>query len=283
MILIDYSAIAFGSITTLPRSELTEETVRYMILNSIRMYRKKYRAKFGEIVLCLDSGGNWRKEYYPEYKAKRASNRAEDDAEYWAKAFAIINKIEVELKENFPYKVVRLWKCEGDDIIASICEYTQMFGNYEEVMIISADGDFRQLQKWDNIHQYSTITKKPIVEPNPHKFLFEHICKGDGGDGVPNVMSDDKVFIEERRQSNTSQKKIDEWAAAPDPLSVMPPEVARNFQRNEKMIDLSKIPEELKREVINTYENATVAPKKSVWPYLVANCRNLVEHAGDFL
>lgn len=48
---------------------------------------------------------------------------------------------------------------EADDIINSLVEYTQEFGNYEKVMIISGDKDFAQLQKYSNVDQYSPITK----------------------------------------------------------------------------------------------------------------------------
>ena len=39
---------------------------------------------------------------------------------------------------------------------------------------------------------------------------MEHILKGDAGDGVPNVLSDDDVFInDDKRQTPLSKKKME--------------------------------------------------------------------------
>ncbi len=285
MILIDFSAIAIGNIVTM-KLEPDESLVRQMILKSIKMYRNKYHQKYGEIVLCLDHGGSWRKEIFPQYKAKRGTHRAENP-EYWAEVWRIINKVATEIKENFPYKFVQVWKCEGDDIIAILCSMTQEFGAGEDVMIISADNDFCQLQKWSNINQFSTITKKLIKEYDPHKFLFEHICRGDGGDGVPNILSPDNSFVDGIRQHSLTKKRIDLWYQSfgrDDQKLQMGEDIYRNFQRNQHMIDLSMIPTELKEQIINTYTASIPPPKSKVMSYLVKNrCRELLETIGDFL
>ena len=46
-----------------------------------------------------------------------------------------------------PWKVVQQWGCEADDSIAEITKWTQEFGNYEKVMIVSADHDFTTREK----------------------------------------------------------------------------------------------------------------------------------------
>ena len=53
MILIDYSQIALANIIISKMQD--EELIRHMILNSIRMYNKKYRAEYGEMVICVDA------------------------------------------------------------------------------------------------------------------------------------------------------------------------------------------------------------------------------------
>ena len=42
--------------------EIGFSLVRHMVLNSIRMYRKKFGDKYGEIILCSDGRNYWRKE-----------------------------------------------------------------------------------------------------------------------------------------------------------------------------------------------------------------------------
>lgn len=283
MILIDFSGISIAPVA-MGLANADENLIRHMILNSIRMYRQKFKDKYGEIVIVTDAGGNWRKEVYPEYKGKRKESREKSKID-WEEAFRCINLVREELKENFPYKVIHQYGCEADDAIAEIVKNTQEFGNHEEVMIVSADKDFRQLQKYGNVRQWSTHTKKFLDEPNPRLYLEEHILKGDPGDGVPNVLSDDKCLVEGRRQGTLSAKKK---AALLDDPKALGEDVYRNYLRNKKMIDLtekSECPQKIKEEIINTFESQDQWVNKSkVFPYLVAKrCRMLLENVQEFI
>jgi len=261
-----------------------ENLIRHMILNSIRMYRSRYKEKFGEVVIVADGGGNWRKEVYPEYKGKRNKNREESKID-WDEAFRIIGMVLQELKDNFPYKVIHQWGCEADDAIAELVMQTQEFGNWEDVMIISADKDFRQLQKWDNVHQYSPLTKKLIKEEDPRGYQRMHFLTGCGGDGVPNVLSDDRVFVEDRRQTVLSKKKKELLENNPKALGE---EVYRNYLRNVKMIDLTEntaCPQNVRDQIIDSFITQNKSDyKKKVMPYLVdKNCRLLLENIREFI
>jgi hypothetical protein len=283
MIIIDYSGISIAPIVMGQAKFNDENLIRHMILNTIRMYRQKFK-KYGEIVIVADAGGNWRKDVYPEYKAKRKQNREESKID-WDEAFRIINMILSELKENFPYKVIHQWGCEADDAIAEIVKWTQEFGNHEEVMIVSADKDFKQLQKYNNVHQFSPMTKKLIKVDNPRLELLEHILSGDTGDGVPNVMSDDKVFAEGRKQNTLTAKKKEALVKDPHALGE---EVYRNFLRNKKMIDLteeSAIPDNIRKEIISTFEtqNKSENSKKVLNFFIKNQCRNLIEVLDEFI
>lgn len=282
MILVDFSAIAIGNVVS-SGAALEQSVIRHMILNSIKMYRKKFGAKYGEIVICCDKG-NWRKRVFSNYKIRRSIGRDESNID-WDKAFELINTVLEEIREHFPYKVLDIQGCEGDDIIGVMAEYTNEFGNYEEIMIVSGDKDFAQLQKFPNIAQFSTVTKKFIREKDPHKFLFQHICKGDGSDDVPNIMSPDDIFLQEGvRQNVMSQKKIDEWYKHPDLRKAMGEDTYRNYIRNKKMIDLSETPQELKDAVINSFENQPVVPASKVMPYFIKfRCRHLLEELNSFI
>lgn len=283
MIIIDYSGISIAPIVMGQAKFNDENLLRHMILNTIRMYRQKFK-KYGEVVIVADAGGNWRKEAYPEYKAKRKTNREESTID-WDEAFRIINMVLSDLKEHFPYKVIHQWGCEADDSIAEIVKWTQEFGNYEEVMIVSADKDFKQLQKFPNVHQYSPMTKKLIKVDNPRVELMEHILSGDTGDGVPNVMSDDKVFLEGRKQNTLTAKKKE--SLMKDPMA-FGEEVYRNFIRNKKMIDLtedSAMPDNIRKEIISTFESQNKSEnKKKVLNFFIKNhCRNLIEVLDEFI
>ena len=283
MILIDYNGIAIGNVVV-QRLAADENLIRHMILNSIRMYRQKFHKEFGEVVIVADGAGNWRKEAYPQYKANRKKSRDESSID-WENVFRIINMVRDEIRDNFPYKVMPQYGCEADDVIAQIALETQEFGKHEPVMIVSADKDFIQLQKYDNIKQFSPMTKKYVKHDNPRLYMMEHIFRGDGGDGVPNVLSDDNVFVEGRRQSPVTKKKIEAWIESEDLQQAMGQEIYRNYLRNKKMIDLTETPSNVKSEIINNYESQDPwNNKKKVFPYLISKrCKLLLENVQEFI
>jgi len=279
MIIIDYNGIAIGNIVA-QKMAVDEDLIRHMILNSIRMYKQKFK-EYGDVVVVADAGGNWRKDVFPEYKAKRKKSRDQSNLD-WDEVFRITNMVREEIKENFPYKVMHVWGCEADDVIAQLVFNTQELGNYEKVMIISADHDFKQLQKFDNVNQFSPMTKKLVKEENPRLYLQEHILKGDNGDGVPNVLSDDKVFLEERKQNVLSAKKKQTLLSDPH---AMGEDVYRNYQRNQRMVDLSFCPKDIVSTILEDFERQDPwSNKGKVFPYLVSKrCRLLVEVVEEFL
>lgn len=280
MILIDFSGIAIGNIVT-QKLDPDENLIRHMILNSIRMYRSKYHRKYGEVVICTDGFKNWRRDAFPPYKFKRKEARKESKVD-WSDMFRIINMVLEEIKENFPYKVVEVAEVEADDIIATLCEDTQEFGKNEPVLIISKDKDFVQLQKFNNVEQFSPQVKRFVKEPNPRKAKMELILKGDQSDGVPNVLSPDNCFVEGIRQKPLRQNVIDQLI---EDQQCMGEEVYRNFLRNKKLIDLGETPKHLKEKIIYNYERQDKSGNKGkVFPYLVAKrCRRLLEDVEDFI
>jgi len=152
-------------------------------------------------------------------------------------------------------------------------------------MIVSADKDFIQLQKYNNVKQYSPLTKKFISDDDPTRYQFEHTLKGDTSDGVPNVLSDDDALCTDgKRQSPLSKKKIEHWWENREDLqSVMPEHVYRNYQRNNSVINLDEVPEEISQTIINNYESIKPTPNMKVLNYLIVNRLNLlIESVGDF-
>jgi len=283
MILVDFSGICLATI--LINKQNDERLIRHMTLNSLRMYNKKFKENYGQMVLACDGANNWRRDYFPQYKANRRKGRNESTFD-WNEAFRILNKIREDLRENFPYKVIHLERCEADDVIGTLAERTQEFGNYEPVMIVSSDGDFKQLQRFDNVSQFSPMTKKYVEEGHPRHNLKLKILQGDTGDGVPNVLSDDDTLVEGRRQTPLSKKKKEAIIEDLDEGELLyAASWYRNYQRNETLIDLTKTPKDLKRNIINNFEEQDPWNNKGkVFPYLVANRMNrLIESAQEFI
>ena len=281
MIILDYSQIALSNIIVQKLGD--EDMIRHMILNSIRMYNKRFRKEYGNIVIAADGANSWRRAYFPQYKASRKTSREASDMD-WDHIFKVLGTIREELVEYSPYKVIRVDQCEADDVIGTLTETTQEFGRHEEVMIVSSDKDFIQLHPYGNVKQYSPIQKKFVQEKNPRSYFFEHVLRGDKGDGVPNILSKDEVFVDGTRQTPLSQKQIDKYIQNAENLSsVMTEEVYRNYQRNVKLIDLKETPQDLKEKIINTYDSYKLPHKSKMMNYLIKKrCKLLIECIEEF-
>jgi hypothetical protein len=250
-ILVDFNQIAISNLMINLKmnhiNEVEEDMLRHMILNSLRFNRNKFSKEYGELIICCDGRNTWRKDVFPFYKQNRKKTRAASGYD-WGKIFDVLNTIREELDEHFPYKVIHNDRAEADDIIAILAK------NWidEKVLILSGDKDFMQLQKFDNINQYSPVQKKFLRTKDPKEFLFEHIVRGDVGDGIPNCLSKDSTFVTGDRQKPVTKKRLDEWMKAG---KVTTGDVTW-FDRNRRLIDLEYIPEDLRDEIILQYEAA---------------------------
>ena len=278
MIIIDMNQISLASLmmhlNMTKQKTVDEGMVRHMILNSIRLYRNMFKEKYGEVILTYDSKHYWRRDYFPQYKMNRKKAR-ENDSKDWDNIFGVLNKIKAEFKEYLPYKYLEVYGAEADDIIGTLCKQES-----EPVMIVSGDKDFIQLHKYENVKQYSPILKKRVNGHNPDTYIRTHILKGDTSDGVPNVLSPDITFTEGLRQRPLGKKKIETWLESMDS---MPDEAKRNYQRNEKLINLDKIPQELEEQILSEIDEAPHGDRSKLLNYFIDNkLKELTESIGDF-
>jgi len=282
MIILDYNQVAISNLMEQigsSKTQVEEGLVRHMILNTIRTYVKKFKQSHGpEVVLACDNKNYWRRSIFPHYKASRKKAR-ESSGHDWNTIFDCLNTIKEELKQHSPYKVVEVHTCEADDIIATL---TMNRAANEKIMILSSDKDFAQLQRFPNVEQYSPILKKFIKEPLPSAQLKQLVIRGDKGDGIPNILSADDIFVAGGRQKPITEAKIINWMNQ-EPKEFCNDEMFRNYTRNETLIDLTKIPEKLKKEILHTYENAKGNSKQEFMNYMIANrLKNLLENIDEF-
>ena len=280
MIIIDMNQITLASLmmdmNMRKSNEVDESMVRHMILNSIRLYRTQFTKDYGEVVLTYDSKHYWRREYFPNYKAMRKKGREKDNKD-WDTIFGVLNKIKVEFKDNLPYKYLEIYGAEADDIIATLCKSNQD----EKIMIISGDKDFIQLHKYPKVKQYSPILKKYVNGHDPDTYIKEHILKGDTSDGVPNVLSPDNTFVDSIRQRPLSRKKIENWLDID--IDDLQEEVKRNYQRNDKLINLDNIPIELEKEILYEFKEAPCGDRSKLLNYFIqSRLKNLTNEIGEF-
>ena len=279
MVLIDFTQTIIASLmVNLKRNEgeISEDFLRYLILNSLRNYQKRYGPTYGKIVLCTDAGNPWRRDFFPLYKAGRKKARDNDDND-WKLIFDTLQIVKDEIRENFPYYYMYVPNCEADDIIAVL---TQRFHKEEDILIVSGDKDFQQLLKYDNVQQYSPNRNDFITpEGGAEHFLKEHILKGDKGDGIPNILSNDDCLDLGIRQTPLRKPILEKYLR----ISIENDDkYFRNYIRNRTLIDLDLIPNEIIDSINTEFDNTNPAQGK-VYDFLrEKRITQLLDNIGDF-
>jgi hypothetical protein len=295
MIILDLSQVMLSNIMVQlgnhTNAQIEENMVRHMVLNSVRMYKTKFGPEYGELVIACDNKNYWRRQQYPYYKANRKKSQAESELD-WKAIFECLGKIRAELKEYFPYRVIDVETAEADDIIGTLChkfgtvkdDWSFMAINHQEkILILSGDKDFQQLQKYVNVEQYDPVRKKKIVCNDPERFLQEHVIKGDTGDGIPNILSDDNCLVVGKRQSPVTQKKLDALISLKLDGKLDHPNY-RNYMRNRSLIDLDFIPEKVKINIMDSYNAQCGKKATNLLNYFIANkLKNLTNSIGEFV
>ena len=251
-----------------------------MVLNTIRAIRMKFK-DFGEIVIAADSRRCWRADAFPYYKANRKKMREKSELD-WPHIFETLTKIKWELSEFFPYRVIQVDGAEADDIIGTlVLKFGRSLSMEKDVLIMSGDKDFAQLQRFANVVQYDPIKKKHVTCNNPDRFLKEHILKGDRGDGIPNVLSPDSCLVRGERQKPMTAKKLEQYIQMP--VSEYDDAVVRNYKRNEQLIDLLNTPDDLREKILALYDEQADKNRDQLFNYFIKyNLKNLMQHIGDF-
>jgi len=259
--------------------ELNEDLVRHMSINTIRAAVKQFKSKYPNVILCCDSKHYWRRDYFPFYKSQRKHDR-EASGYDWGMIFDTLNKIRDELKEYFPYKVINVDGAEADDVIAVL---TARLAPHGGVLILSSDKDFGQLQKYPNVTQYSPILKRFIKIDDPKIFIREHILKGDRGDGIPNILSNDNVFAAGERQKPLTSKKLNEWIKKDASDFCETEWMLRCYKRNQTLIDFDYIPSDIQKNIVTEFENYKPATKEKMLNYFMEKrLKVMIESITDF-
>lgn len=302
MILVDYSQTVISSVFAgqyvdidetddgnNEKAAITEDLLRHVVLNTIRSYVHAYSEEYGNLVICCDGKKSWRKEHFPQYKANRRKERNTSSID-WKSLFDLMEKIRDELAAHSPFPVIHIDSLEGDDCIGVLTDNCVNGSKPEKTLIISSDKDFLQLQKSSLVNQYSPSKKEMMHVNDPQRFLLEHIIKGDASDGIPNIFSDDNIFlIEGKRQTPATKKRVGAWLeyltdGVIDP-SVVTEEAIRNFNRNKVLIDLDCCPRHHREAVIREYENqcAKDVSEQDFMEYLISHkMKELLESIDEF-
>jgi hypothetical protein len=267
ILIIDFSQVVIsglqGAVSSSNLKVLDEDLIRHLMLNSVRSAVFKFKKDYNNIIIACDSRNYWRKEVFPHYKSGRKKSR-DNSALDWAMIFDVMTKVKQELKENFPYKVIEVDRAEADDIFGTL---VPRLASNESIMMVSSDGDFKQLHQYGDVKQYSSMLKVFVKSPNPQLELKEKILTGDRGDGIPSCLSNDDVFVLGIRQKPLTAKIKERLL----PLDFNDPtiEFSRNIQRNKLLIDLTMIPQDVKDAIIEEYEKDQTGSKNMIMKYMI--------------
>ena len=260
----------------------------HVTFNSIRKAWNDFDAD--HIVFCLE-GRSWRKDFYAPYKRNRSDARAvltaaqqEEEEVFWETFDEF--KTFIEGKTNCT--VLHNENLEADDLIAG---WVQAHPKDEHI-IISTDGDFAQLVA-PNVTQYNGVSNttikhdgyfddkgKRVIDkksgkekeaPNPQWLLFEKCMRGDTSDNVfsayPGVRvkgTKNKVGLQEafadkdKKGYSWNNMMLQRWVDHEGKEH----RVLEDYERNVILCDLSAQPQNIRKIINDTIEDATETPKE---------------------
>lgn len=294
-LILDFSQLCYRSYYAMERSDIMVDYDfwRYNILRMILKVKRLFNIdENDEVILACDSKLCWRKEEFKHYKANR-KNRSDSRLEM----FDEMDQFIVELRTNFPFIVLRIDKCEADDIIAMLSIEKK---KEDIVYIISTDKDFVQLTDYDNVMLYNPSKEDFVGDEWPCKIgkkefksareYSQYHILGAGDDGIPNIMSDDDTFVTEgKRQKAFGDKRIQKVLEEGFEkfCKKQPDDIKKNIKRNIKLIILNKkyIPQDIQRVILMTYNEYTkIINGQAISDYLEQkDMRTLFSKIEDFL
>ncbi len=295
MILIDYNQVSINAVLSafagesLVASDDNISAIRHLVLSSLVSYKKKFK-EFGDLVICCDSKNYWRREIFPFYKGDRKRNREKSKVD-WKFLSGTLDTIKQDIKDNFRFKVIEVDRAEADDIVAILCKWSQenyttqigMMDKPKDILIISEDMDFFQLQKYKNIKQWAPRKCKYISPDVPlREFVIEHIVKA-SDDAIPNILSNDNCIAEQIRQTSIKKEYLQKFLEKGRNACETDQE-KRNWNRNQRLIDFDFIPPDIEKSIVDTYIEYEISGSKSkIMSYLSTHrCKQLFEHIGEF-
>ncbi len=264
MILLDYRATILPKIKGNSKWINSQEEIDFdgfiqRLIGEIGYYNNKFRQEYGELVICCDGKSKkyWRRRIFPEYKNNRTYKQEDEirDPEIRQRVKGLPNEVDKILKENFPFRVLKIIDAEADDIIATLVYANPL----QKHIIISRDGDFKQLQRLD-VQQMDPVSRKMIVSESPAEDLIEKLLAGDRKDGIPNIISPiESVVDPDMKQNRLTAKRKKELRA--EKIKDWPEDIRKRFTQNARLIDLSKIPSDITDSILKEYRECEVVPE----------------------
>ena len=278
MIVVDLNNIANACVYA-SKSGQDPEFLRHSILNSLRAINSKFGYHYGEMVVALDKK-SWRYKPFPEYKARRKIKKKKETID-WTSLYEVIHEVFYSIRDNFYWKTICVEGCEVDDIMGVLARMP----NREKILLVTSDKDMKQLLRYSDVEIYDNVNNKYAELDDPKDFLLELIMTGDSGDDIPNILSDNDVFINDDKKQRRLIKKYKDHIREADSIQegietlevnitvdgtkikLDNEEVLNNFKRNKLLIDLSHTPQNLAKLVVQQYNTPSEGSESKMRMY----------------
>lgn len=267
------------------QASITIEMIRHLVLDTLRFNVVKFKGEYPEIVIAFDDRNYWRRQKAWYYKKRRQIEHEESEWD-WDRLNNFLNPVFEEIRQNMPYLGLKVEFAEADDIIAVVTK--KAVGEGRRVLVVSADSDFTQLQKYNGVRQWSPPQKKWVTPKygSPRNDLRYKNIKGDKKDSIACIkIRNDYIVtkVEGERAPAVKSSELEAWLDADDPTTLMTPEWAARYKENEELRDFEFIPKDIENSIIEAYNTPKSGSKAKMERYFMDNkLSRMFEKLSDF-
>jgi 5'-3' exonuclease len=162
---------------------------------------------------------------------------------------------------------------EADDIAAIIARDYQKY----EKIIVTSDGDYTQLLKYNNVKIWDPIKMAFVKSDDPQKDLQIKILMGDKGDNIPSVKPRVGEKTAEKLMNNPDLLKemfsdtTPSYTQKDGTVVTMGEEYREKYKLNTALIDLSRIPDVLTNALKKNMAEYQLPSGKDIFTYFSKN------------
>lgn len=199
-----------------------------------------------EVVLAVDSSNSWRYEIFPRYKEARKETREKDQTVDWDSLFREYNSFLEEIKENIPFKVLKIDRCEADDIIGVICNNV-----LDSCVVISNDEDYTQLVS-DRVQVYVPKNNSYIQCSSPERYLIKASLTGQAKDGIFNIKTP-LDWPSDKRKPGFGPASAEKVLTEGYESWLKKNNLVERFELNRTLLDWKKVPQDIQDSIMKEY------------------------------
>ena len=271
VILVDFHNLAFrtffvkdvGATTVNPDFQLW----KYMTFNSI--YQALWKVDYvNEVIVAVDSRNTWRKLLFNRYKESRKIKRDKSEVD-WNILFNVLENYIDEMRKCLPFKVLKVSRCEADDIIGVIC-----LQGKDEYTVISNDEDYLQLSS-PTVKIYNPSKKEYVKCDDTERFIVEKSLRGQSKDDIFNIKTpSDWGLTKEskgKRKPGFGPKAVEKVMKGDYKQWLKDNKLEKNFKRNRALIDFNYIPKLISNTIMEKYNNYSLPDPSNIYKFIKGN------------